>query len=458
MSTSARTRAPSLVRSPRCCTAAVIALLSACTVGPNFVRPPPPPETRYTSGADPTVTVRAAGSAQRFDRGGEVVAGWWRVFKSPQLDALITQALARNANLHAAQAALRESEDDLRAGSGIFYPQVDAAASGARQRFSALRFGQDVPSRLFNLFTLSATVSYALDPFGGERRAIEGLSAQVDLARADRQATDVMLIANVINTVIARAAYQAEIDTTRELVHSQAELVRITEIEVRAGMAPYSSLLSLRSQLSATIATVPQIEQKLAQSQDLLAILVGQPPSAWHDPDIGITDLTLPSDLPVALPSTLVRQRPDILAAEAAAHVASANIGVASAALLPNITLTADAATDSTAANRLFASTGNSWSLGANLAQPLFYGGALWFRRKAALDGYRRSLALYRQTVLDAFAQVADTLQALAHDAQALRAERDALQSSAEALHLVRVNYKAGLAGYLDVLSEAAWI
>ena len=185
----------------------------------------------------------------------------------------------------------------------------------------------------------------------------------------------------------------------------------------------------------------------------MLATLAGRVPSEWSPPEVGLADLVLPSDLPVSLPSELVRQRPDILASEATAHAASANIGVATAALLPNITLSGSAGTNSTSMHGLFGPNARFWSLGANATAPVFEGGTLWFRRRAAIDVYQQAMALYRQTVLSAFAQVADTLRGLDHDAAALRADAEGLATAEQALHLVQVNYEAGLVTYLDVLN-----
>jgi NodT family efflux transporter outer membrane factor (OMF) lipoprotein len=232
--------------------------------------------------------------------------------------------------------------------------------------------------------------------------------------------------------------------------------VRLAGVQVAAGTAAYSTVLSLESQLATLEASIPQLEQKLSQSDDLLATLVGRAPAQWAAPEIQLTDLTLPAELPVSLPSDLVRQRPDILVAEATAHAASANVGVATAALLPAINLTGAYSANSTSSGNLLATGGRAWSFGGDVSVPVFEGGSLWFRRKAAIDNYQEAMALYRQTVLSAFAQVADTLQALGHDAAALQAEDVALRTAKEALHLVQVNYEAGLSTYLDVLSADA--
>lgn len=427
--------------------------LVGCAVGPNYLRPEAPAVTHYAHGADPVTTLAAQGTTQHFTPGAQVAADWWRLFSSTGLDSIVNEALARNPGLEAAQASLRQSENTLRSGYGIFFPDVEAGAAATRQRFSPEKLGETAPSSVFNLFTLSASVSYALDLFGGERRMLEGLRTQVDLQRATQQATYITLIANIVNTVVAKAAYRAEIDATHQLIELQRQQVELAEVQYRAGTVPYSNVLSLRSGLASDEATIPQLQQHLAQSDDLLATLVGHLPAEWNPPDITLADLKLPADLPLSLPSELVRQRPDILMAEATAHAASANVGVAAAALLPSVVLSGDYTANGTQTGNVTAQGGRAWDLGASLTAPVFEGGTLWYRRKASVDQYQQAAALYRQVVLSAFGQVADTLRALDHDAAALQAQDEALATSREALRLVQINYEAGLDTYLDVLN-----
>jgi NodT family efflux transporter outer membrane factor (OMF) lipoprotein len=431
---------------------ALAAALSGCAVGPDFHPPAPPPVTRYTSGGDPAATATAQGKAQQFDRGGALAADWWTLFHSPQLDAAIAEANAHNPSLAAAQASLRASQHNLRSGYGIFYPSVAAEAGATRERLSPAELGQQIPSSVFNLFTLSATVNYALDLFGGQRRLVEQLRAEVDVARADAEATRLTLEANVANTLIAAAAYRAEIEATQQLIGLQKEQMGIAKVQAEAGTVPYANVLSLQSQLASFQATVPQLAQKLAQSEHLIAALAGHTPAEWQAPSVRLEDLNLPGELPVSLPSDLVRQRPDILAAEATAHAASANIGVATAALLPSVNLSGSLERATNTTSRLFPANGKAWGVGADVSAPLFEGGTLWFKRKAAIDDYQQAIALYHQTVLQAFEQVADTLRALDHDAEVLLAQDEALATAAEALHLIQVNYESGIATYLDLL------
>lgn len=430
----------------------VCALAVGCAVGPNFTRPPAPAATRYTAAPTPK-TVTAGAQTQRFVDGDRLAAAWWRLFRCRPLDAIVDDARAHNPGVQAAQATLRRNEDALRAGYGIFFPQLDASAGYARQQFTPSRLGLPQPPISFNLFTLGATVSYALDLWGGQRRTVEALRAQAEAQRYSVIGTYLMLEANVVDAVIAQAAYGEQLAATRELVRLEEEQVHLTEVQVQAGTAPYVNVLSLRSQLAATRATLPPLEQRIDQARHLLAALAGRTPAEWTPPAVALAELTLPGDVPVSLPSQLVRQRPDILVAEAQLHAATAQIGVATAALLPNLTLSGSYGVNGPSIAELFTPTSIFWSVGAALAQPLFHGGTLWYQRKQAIDARDAALANYRQTVLAAFEQVADTLRALAHDAEVLAAEADAVATARQALALVQASYQSGVANYLQLLT-----
>jgi NodT family efflux transporter outer membrane factor (OMF) lipoprotein len=261
------------------------------------------------------------------------------------------------------------------------------------------------------------------------------------------------LSGNIVNAVVAEAAYSAEIEATQQIVGFLEEQTNVTAAQVRAGTVPYANLLSIESQLATTEATLPPLRQQLAHTRHLLATLAGHAPADWTPPRVTLSELKLPNDLPVSLPSDLVRQRPDILVAEAQLHSASAQIGVATAALFPSFTLNASYGWNSTSLPSLFASNAAFWTMGADVATPLIQGPTLWYQRKAAIDAYQQASANYRQTVLAALAQVADALDALQHDAQTLRAQSQALNTAAEALHLIQANYQAGTVNYLQVLT-----
>jgi len=429
----------------------ILATLGACAVGPNFHRPAPPDAERYTAEPLPAATVVADEQAQQFTAGTALSADWWQLFKSAQLDAVVRQAIANNPTLQASEASLRQSQHNLRAGYGVFFPQAGAELDAVRERLVPAQEGLKTPPSVFNLITLSGTISYALDIFGGERRTVEGLKAQADYQRYLTYAAYLSLSANVVNTSIARAAYLAEVRATEQLIGLQKQQLYSTEVEVRAGTAAYSDVLSLQSLIAANQATLAPLKQKISQTEDLLATLEGVVPSKATLPDIDLSALSLPADLPVSLPSDLARQRPDILASEAQLHAASANIGVATAAMFPSITLSATYGALGSSLDSLSAANGRFWSIGPSATIPVFQGGRLWYGRKAAIDAYQAAQANYRQTVLDAFAQVGDSLKALEHDAQALQAQVDAQRAAGAALKLVQVNYRAGLVAYLDV-------
>jgi NodT family efflux transporter outer membrane factor (OMF) lipoprotein len=430
-----------------------VLLLSGCAVGPDYVRPQPPAVTQYTQGQEPIQTIAAAGQAQQFDYGEAIAADWWQVFNSPQLNEVIKEAVAQNRNLAAAEARLRQSQDLLRAGYGVFFPQETASFGAVRQKFSPVQFGIGTQGSTFSLFTPQVSATYLLDLFGGQRRHVEDLAAQVDYQGYTAQATYITLLGNVINAAIAQVAYQAQIDATEQIIAVVKEQLLITETQATAGTVPYASVVSLQTQLASTEASLPPLRQNLDKTNHLLAALVGRTPGQWTPPRLALKDITLPRKLPVTLPSELVRRRPDVLAAEAQLHSASAKIGVATAALLPNITLSADLGKNISDLTKLFGAAGQFWSVGGTLAQPLFQGGTLWHQRQAALEAYQASLADYQQVVVAAFQQVADSLRAVEHDAHTLKAQSEALHAATQSLQLTRANHQAGLVNYLQILT-----
>jgi len=430
-----------------------IVSLSSCTVGPDFVRPEAPKTEQYTSsGKDPLTTQPAGGIVQRFETGQKVPESWWKLFNSSKLDPIVSKAMEKNQTLQAALASLRQSQQNVMAGEGVFYPQIDANLGASREQSNLASIGVETPTNTFNLFTLSSSVSYALDIFGGNRRAVEALRAQMDGSRYTVQAAYLSLTGNIVNTVIASAAYAAEIAATQEVIRLENEQVFLTRANVKAGTQPDSILLTLQAQLANTEATLPPLRQRQNQTQHLLAVLSGELPSQWSSPAIELADLKLPESLPVSLPSELVRQRPDILQSEAQLHVASAQIGVATAALYPSFTLNGSLGLSSGSVGDLISSNSSFWSFGAGISAPLFQGGTLQSRKQAAVEAFQVALAVYRQTVLTGFQQVADALRALEHDAELVQAQSDALTAAEEAFKLTDANYRAGTANYLQLL------
>ena len=347
---------------------------------------------------------------------------------------------------------MRQSQDNLRAGYGLYFPQGQAGASASRQLTAPVQQGSQSSGSIFNLFTASGTISYTLDVFGGKRRTVEGLRAQADSQRYESKAAFLALSANVVNTSVARSAYMAQIRATEQLIELENQQLHLAETQVRAGTAPYSTVLSVRSLISATQALLAPLEQNASQAEHLLAMLEGVVPSKANLPDIDLAELSLPADLPLSLPSDLVNQRPDILSSEALMHLASANIGIATAAMFPSFSLSGTYGGASTTLANLSA-VSKFWSIGPTATTPVFQGNSLWYVRRASIDAYQQSQATYRQTVLGAFEQVADSLKALEHDAEGLQAQVEAQRAAGEALNLLQVNYRAGLVAFPDVLT-----
>lgn len=427
-------------------------LSGACTVGPDFVRPTTVTSSSYTSAVMATQTSTAGGDAQHFHAGAEIPANWWALFKSEPLDAQLRFAIDHNPTLQSAEASLRQSQDRLRAGYGVFYPHAELAAGATRERSAPLQQGLQTRSAVFNLLTLSGTLSYALDAFGAERRTVEGLQAQVDDQYYLGKAAYLTLTANVVNTLIARAAYMEELAAVAQLLALEDEQLQAADGLYQSGVGAYANVLAIRSLIAANRAQLAPLEQKVSETSHLLATLAGGLPSDPAPPAIALASMALPLDIPVSLPSQLTRQRPDILSAEANLHAASAAIGVATAAMFPSISLSATYGSAASTVNGFGDSAGRFWSLGPAVSLPLFQGGTLWYGREAARDAFVQAQASYRQVVLSAFAQVADSLDALQHDAELLQAQIDARDAAAAALALQRASYAAGMVPFSEVI------
>ncbi len=431
-------------------------VLAGCALGPDFHRPAGPPGAAILPADATAPSLEADGGEQHFARAAEVPARWWRRLGSADLDALVERALRASPSLRAAQATLRQSQDSLQAGYGVFFPQVGASAMADRQS-SVINLGHGLISTgPYNVATLGASVSYVPDLFGAQRRSVEALGAQVDAQRFALRAAALSLTANVVNTVIARAAYQDQLAATRDIARLLDDQLRVAQVQDAAGTAPYAAVLALQAQRAATQVSAAALDQRVDQADHLLALLCGAAPADFHAPAIALDRLALPAELPDAVPADLARQRPDILAAEAALHEASARIGVATADLFPSLTLGGTAGSSHADIGELLRAGTRYWSAQASLGAVLFAGGSQWYARQAAIDAYDAALAQYDASVLAALDQVADVMRALAHDAQALRAQADSLHAATQGARLVGVAYEAGSAAYLDVLAADA--
>jgi len=428
-------------------------LLPGCTVGPNFRSPEPVGPETYTKSPLPekTATAQAGfGKAQRFSFAKEVTAQWWTLFRSAELNSLIRKGLADSPSLAAADAALRVAEENLRAAGGaLLYPNINAGLQATRERSPGL---QGAPASEYSLYNASVSVSYTLDLFGGVRRQLEALGALVDYQRFQYEAAYLALAANIVTTAIQQAALASQMDITKEIISEEEKSLSLVKEQFQVGAVSRAAVLSQESQLASARATLPPLEKQLAFTRHALAVLIGQLPSQAEIPEFNLKWLTLPEVLPLTLPSDLIRQRPDIRAAEALLHQASAEVGVATANLLPNITLSAGYGVESTDTGDLFTGQNVLWNIVGNLVQPLFHGGELEAKKRAAVDAFEQAAGQYRQTVLTAFQQVADTLRALQTDAEALRDQAAAEADAKATLDLVRTQFKLGAVSYLPLL------
>ena len=431
--------------------AALCALLSACAVGPDFESPAAPDVSSYTPAQDG----QAAG-AQRLQAGADIPAQWWRLFQSDALDGLVRQALDASPTLDEARARLRQAREDLSAETGgRLLPSVDGNLSVARQKVDPSAYGVPVAELPppFTLYNASIDVSYTLDVFGANRRALEGLAAQTDYQAHELQAARMSLAANVVTAAIRQADLAERLAATRELLAAQARQQDIMRQRLNAGAVALADLRNQELLVAQTRATVPPLEYQLAQVTHQLATYLGVPPAALQTPPLRLADLTLPPDIPTGVPSALTRQRPDILAAEALWRKASADVGVAAANLYPQFTLTASFGSQRTRAGELGDGV-NVWNLGLGLVQPLFHGGELRARKRSAEAAYDAAAAAYRQAVLDGFRQVADALRAVQTDAEAYAAYDDAWRRADEAGQIATGRYQAGGISHLSLLDS----
>jgi NodT family efflux transporter outer membrane factor (OMF) lipoprotein len=439
--------------------------LSGCAVGPNFREPAPPSVDRYTPAVMPESTVSAAtpgGDAQRFLAGHDVPQRWWTTFGNDELDRRVETAFAHSPTIASAQAALRQAEENARAAGGSLFPSLDASAGAARQKQSGAQFaglgGGAVASKPFTVYNAGVSVSYLFDIFGGVRRGIEAQRALADVQRAQLDATYLTLAANVVTASLQEASLREQVRATRQIIDSLKQELDIAEKQQAIGATSLTDTLAVRTELATATVALPALRKQLASTRNQLATYLGVTPAQIDLKPITLDRVTLPGDVPVSLPSTMVARRPDIRAAAAQLHAATAGVGVATANMLPQLTLSGSAGSQALHAGDLFTAGTGAWSIGLNILQPLFHGGELLHKKRAAEAGMDQALANWQQVVLTAFQNVADSLQALQYDADSLRAQNTAEQDASELLSLTRSQYRVGAVGYLNLLNaERTW-
>jgi NodT family efflux transporter outer membrane factor (OMF) lipoprotein len=434
----------------------IAVLATGCAAGPDFVRPAAPMVTGYTAAPLPTATASApvtGGEAQHYAEGQTVSTQWWTVFGSDDLNQLVTAALQANPDLQAADAALRAASETAAAQRGAFLPTADLHLQPSRQRVAdTLSSPTASGANLYTLHTAQLSIGYAPDVFGATRRQVEAADAQTDLARYQRDAARLTLTTSIVNAAIGEAALRAQLDAMQQQATMARQQLDAIRKQQQAGQFGAADVAAQEAALAQVEATLPPLQKQLAQQHNLLSALAGRYPGEGIAEHLDFSKLTLATELPLSLPAQLVEQRPDIRAAEAQLHAASAQIGIAAAARLPNIALTGTLGSSALSAGTLFKSGGGFWSIGADLAQPLFHGGALLHQQRAAEASYDQAAAQYRSTVLTAFQNVADTLHAIDADAHSLRAAATAEQAAHKSWSIAQRQWQLGLTGYPPVL------
>ena len=432
-------------------------LLSGCAVGPDFKKPAAPEVSGYTptplSTTSGTTNV-TGGEPQRFISGSDIPGEWWTLFHSKPLNDLIELSLSNNPTLKSAQAALKAAKENVLAQKGTYYPSIAGAFSAARQKTSSeISSTPNSGALYFSMYTPQVNVSYVPDVFGLNRRTVESLQAQEEQARFALAATHITLSANVAADAIQEAALRGQIEATRQLVVINSNMLQTLRLQYAKGYIGRLDVATQESQLAQVSATLPPLLKQLAQQRDLLAALSGRFPSQGPAEPFELASLQLPQELPVSLSSQLVAQRPDVRQAEESLHAASAQVGIAVANRLPTITLSADAGAMALEAGQMFSSGNGFWTLAGGLTQPIFQGGALLHKQRAAKAAYTQAAEQYRATVLTAFQNVADTLIALQEDANGLNAAASARDAAKVTLDLAQNQYQSGYSGYLSLLT-----
>jgi len=429
------------------------AVLAGCKVGPDFKRPDPPAAERYTSQKLQVEPGSSANVDQQIALGASPDREWWRLFQSEALDAVVKRALEGNRTLVAANATLAQTSELARAQAGSLYPQLNMTAGLGRQKYGAQFFGSSFAGLPpFTYYALGPTVSYALDYTGGTARSVEQQYAQTEYQKQQLNAAYLMVSGNAVMQCLRIALLQGEIATVEAILDEDRQNQKLVQVAFEAGSVSRVDVVSAESQLASDATLLPPLRQELGVARHALSIIMGQFPAEGAPTEFELSQVTLPRNLPVSLPSELVHRRPDILASEAQLHAATAAVGVATSNLYPHIVLSGSATLQATVLGHLFEGQNNAYSGLGSLTAPLFDGGTLRAEKRAAIDAMQASAANYQQTVLAAFGQVADSLEALDHDAEQLDAQAHAQSAARENVDLTRKSYNEGNVGVLQIL------
>jgi NodT family efflux transporter outer membrane factor (OMF) lipoprotein len=438
--------------------ATVLVLVSGCAVGPNFRRPSAPAVDRYTRQPSLSKTASAdvaVGEEQRFIENLDIPQQWWTLFQSPPLNTLIEKSLKANPTLATAQAALRQAMELVYAQQGLYFPSVQGSFTGSRQQVSkTLAPPLSRSTNLtYDLYTTQVTVGFIPDVFGGGRRQVESLRGLADAQRFQLHAAYVTLTSNVVTAALQEASLRAQITAIREIIEISTKALELLRRQFDVGYVARLDVAAHEAALAQVQQMLPPLQKQLEQTRNLLTALAGRFPGDDPEEQFELAALHLPQDVPVSLPSRLVEQRPDVRAVEEQLHAASAQIGVAVAAMLPQFTITGTYGGTAENFAQMFASGNPFWSLGANVVQTFFAGGSLLHRKRAAEAAFEQVAAQYRSTVIAAFQNVADVLYALQNDAESLKAAVAAEQATKVTLDLTLRQLQFGAVNYLALLS-----
>jgi len=421
---------------------------SACTVGPNFKPPQPPDVHSYAAPGD-----TALPADQRIELGARIEGDWWSQFHCAALDSLIREGLDNNQDIAAARARVAQAQEEANAARATLFPSLSFGTTAGRQKYGKALFGPlDFVIPPFTYYTVGPSISAPLDLFGANRRALEERNAYTDYQKDQLSAAWLSLTANIAAQALTAAAARAELDVVQDIIADDQRNVDLVQTALNDGLATRTQLLTAQTQLATDKTLLPQLRQEESTARHELAILLGKQPTEWTPPQLTLADFTLPREIAGGVASELVHRRPDILAAEAQLHAASAAIGVATANLYPNITLGGTLTQQALTPGNLFQGAASAWSIAANLTAPLYDAGKLRAEQRAAADGYQAALADYRQVILRSFGEVADGMQALSNDAEQFNSQTAAAQTAASARDLVRRSFTVGNSGILDVL------
>jgi NodT family efflux transporter outer membrane factor (OMF) lipoprotein len=463
---------------------AVAALASSCAVGPNFRKPEAPADAGYAPTLLPETSASAkihGGEAQHYVSGRDIPFEWWQLFQCPALNSLIEKAFKANPTIAAAQAALGQAKELVYAQQGLYFPSVGATYQAERHKIAGNLTNDQAPGvqgngdnlsaplqtpgippytepLYYNFQTAELTVGFVPDVFGGNRRQVESLAAQTEVQRLALEATYTTLASNMAAAAIQEAALRAQIRATQEIIAADEKSLQVLRDQFRLGQAMRIDVAAQETALAQAKATLSPLQLQFEQTRDLIRAFVGNLPNQDVPETFELEALQLPPELPVSLPSKIIEQRPDVRAAEAQLHAANAQVGVALAAMLPQFAITGSYGGNADQFSWMFRSGGPFWNLVGSITQPLFQGGTLLHRKRAANEALKQAAAQYQSAVITAYQNVADTLHASLSDADALAASVDVENAAKVTYDITRRQMQVGYVDYLILLTaEAAY-